>query len=385
MAPEMPHQMRTPPPNTPPNTPEESLEPVVTSTMKIGSSQLSDGVAHQAHPDKGASASRQKLLSKAYRYLDQVRAQFIDQPDIYSTFLDILKDSKSRVIDIPYVVSRISKLFARYPSLIQGFNIFLPPEDQIECDSSNNPNTTYHCIARYETTPISPINPPEILATPLNTPTESSEPAAPSITYETSTPTSMLSEQLGTGKKTGYQIEYGAGNDPNTICVTDCPVANNALTPTQTAQGGGMNGVAPQQPDTAKDAGSFDSSTMMDPWSTSLPLPQMLAILVQPPELTRQKIELFPPIVVRLLQPGDMPNVCATATLLSNGVDVTDQLGGELIQSPIDGTFRFPGLTIYGQGVYHVRICLYRLDYDSCLQGVTQVGCVDSNIIIIGP
>jgi len=146
-----------------------------------------------------------------------------------------------------------------------------------------------------------------------------------------------------------------------------------------------MNGVAPQQPDAAKDAESFDLSTMMDLWSTSLPLPQMLAILIQPPELTRQKIELFPPIVVRLLQPEDMPNVWAIATLLSNGTDVTDQLGGELIQSPIDGTFCFSGLAIYGQGKYRLRICLYQMDFDACPKGTAQVGCVDSNDIIIAP
>lgn len=80
-----------------------------------------------------------------------------------------------------------------------------------------------------------------------------------------------------------------------------------------------------------------------------------------------------------------MPNVWATATLLNNGVDVTDQLGGELIRTPIDGTFRFPGLTIRGRGVYYVRICLYRMDYDSHPKDVTQLGCVDSNAIIIGP
>ena len=140
-----------------------------------------------------------------------------------------------------------------------------------------------------------------------------------------------------------------------------------------------MNDVAPQQPDAAE---SFDLSTMMDPWSTNLPLPQMLAILIQPLELTRPKIELFPPIVVRLLQPEDMPNVYAIATLLCNGIDVTDQLRGELIQSPIDGTFRFPGLTIDKDGVYCLRITLYQMDLYS---GVTQVGCVDSNDIIIAP
>ncbi|KAM5465909.1 hypothetical protein MauCBS54593_006156 [Microsporum audouinii] len=80
-----------------------------------------------------------------------------------------------------------------------------------------------------------------------------------------------------------------------------------------------------------------------------------------------------------------MLNFLAIATLLSNGVNVTDQLGGERIQSSIDGTFRFPELTIHEQGVYCVRIYLYRMDYDSCLQGVTQVGYVDSNPTIVGP
>jgi hypothetical protein len=64
----------------------------------------------------------------------------------------------------------------------------------------------------------------------------------------------------------------------------------------------------------------------------------MLAILIQPPELTRLEIELFPLIVVWPLQPN-MPNVYAITTLLSNGIDVTYQLRGELIQYPIDGTF----------------------------------------------
>ncbi|ELR10472.1 hypothetical protein VC83_01809 [Pseudogymnoascus destructans] len=183
----------------------------------------------------------------------------------------------------------------------------------------------------------------------------------------------------------GYQIECSASNDPNTICATDCSVANNASTPTQTAQGASINGAAPQQPDASKDDKSLDFSTAMGPWSTSMPAPQMLAILIQPPELTRQKIELFPPIVVQLLQPEDMPNAWAIATLLSNGTDVTDQLGGELIQSPIDGAFRFPGLSVHGEGVYCVRICLYQMDSDSCPKGVAQVGCVDSNDIIIAP
>ncbi|KAM5457060.1 hypothetical protein McanMca71_004768 [Microsporum canis] len=322
--------MRSPPPNTP----EESPGPVVISTMKTGSSQLPRGVTHPVRLDQGASGQELPItMSKAYNYLDLVKAQFIDRPDIYNTFLRILADYKNQV---------------------------------------NNPNATGYPAIRNEFT-ISHINPPKMPATPLNTPTESSEPITPLATHKINTPTSMLSEQLDTGTKTGYQIKYGAGNNINTTCATatDRP-AYNALTPTQAAQGS----------DAAKDAESSDLSTMMDPGNTSLPLPQMLAILVQPPELTRQEIELFPPMMV--LQPGDMPNFWATATLRSNGVDITDQLGGERIQSSIDGTFRFPGLTIHEQGVYCVRIYLYRIDYDSCLPGVTQVGYVDSNPIIVG-
>ncbi|OAF61125.1 hypothetical protein VC83_02575 [Pseudogymnoascus destructans] len=178
---------------------------------------------------------------------------------------------------------------------------------------------------------------------------------------------------LSTFLPEGYQIECDPSNDP---------VENNALTPTQTEQWAVINDVAPQQPDAAE---SFDLSTMMGPWSTSLPPPQMLAILIQPPELTRQKIELFPPIVAQLLQPEDMLNVWAIATLLRNGTDVTHQLGGELIQSPIGGTFHFSGLTNHEEGVYCVRICIYQMDFDSCPKGVAQVGCVDSNDIIIAP
>ncbi|KAG9228683.1 hypothetical protein BJ875DRAFT_525838 [Amylocarpus encephaloides] len=377
MAPEMAYQMRTPPPNTP----KESSEPVATSTIEMGLSQSPGGVAHLARPDQGAPALGQE-----------------------------------RRVTLSWERGHVYR---------------------IECDSSNDLNAicaTSYPITRNELTPTH-INLPKMShqmpATPPNTPTESSEPVTTSKIHEIGASTSILSEQLGIRTKTGpsqppggvEQLDpdiyntflnniknymdqvidipsvinriselfaghpslirgfstflpqgYGASNDPNTICATDCPVANNALTLTQTTQDASINGAAPPQPDATKGTETFDLSTIMGLWSTSLPLPQMLAILIQPPELTRQKIELFPPIVVRLLQPGDMPNVYAIATLLSNGIDVTDQLGGELIQSPIDGTFRFPGLSVHGQGVYCLRICLYQIDFDSCPEGVAQVG-----------
>lgn len=96
-------------------------------------------------------------MQDALSYLDQVKVQFADQPDVYNRFLDIMKDFKSQAwvvtmryslieltspsIDTPGVINRVSELFAGHPNLIQGFNTFLPPGYRIECGAGNDPNT----------------------------------------------------------------------------------------------------------------------------------------------------------------------------------------------------------------------------------------------------
>lgn len=80
-------------------------------------------------------------MRDALSYLDQVKVQFTDHPDVYNRFLDIMKDVrgaysqqfKSQAIDTPGVIERVSTLFRGQPSLIQGFNTFLPPGYRIEC------------------------------------------------------------------------------------------------------------------------------------------------------------------------------------------------------------------------------------------------------------
>ncbi|WFD06240.1 hypothetical protein MVES1_001584 [Malassezia vespertilionis] len=74
----------------------------------------------------------------ALSYLDQVKVQFTDHPDVYNRFLDIMKDFKSQTIDTPGVIERVSTLFRGQPSLIQGFNTFLPPGYRIECSVDQN-------------------------------------------------------------------------------------------------------------------------------------------------------------------------------------------------------------------------------------------------------
>ncbi|KAM0485171.1 hypothetical protein ACHAPX_001152 [Trichoderma viride] len=100
------------------------------------------GVAPGGHQIPGGiTQGQQPILNDALTYLDQVKVQFHDQPDVYNRFLDIMKDFKSQAIDTPGVINRVSELFAGHPNLIQGFNTFLPPGYRIECGAGNDPNT----------------------------------------------------------------------------------------------------------------------------------------------------------------------------------------------------------------------------------------------------
>ncbi|GMK60011.1 hypothetical protein CspeluHIS016_0902280 [Cutaneotrichosporon spelunceum] len=79
------------------------------------------------------AAYRPLNVRDALSYLDQVKIQFADQPEVYNRFLDVMKEFKGQVIDTPGVIDRVSTLFRGHPSLIQGFNTFLPPGYRIEC------------------------------------------------------------------------------------------------------------------------------------------------------------------------------------------------------------------------------------------------------------
>ncbi|RKP22587.1 paired amphipathic helix, partial [Syncephalis pseudoplumigaleata] len=65
-------------------------------------------------------------------YLEEVKRQFADEPDVYGRFLDIMKEFKSHAIDTPGVIERVLDLFGSNIALIIGFNTFLPPGFQID-------------------------------------------------------------------------------------------------------------------------------------------------------------------------------------------------------------------------------------------------------------
>ncbi|KAJ2917816.1 hypothetical protein MD484_g2589, partial [Candolleomyces efflorescens] len=81
-------------------------------------------------------------VTDALGYLDAVKNQFQQKPDVYNQFLDIMKDFKSQAIDTPGVIQRVSRLFHGNPALIQGFNTFLPQGYRIDISPDHDHTIT---------------------------------------------------------------------------------------------------------------------------------------------------------------------------------------------------------------------------------------------------
>ncbi|XP_028812536.1 paired amphipathic helix protein Sin3a isoform X2 [Denticeps clupeoides] len=93
-------------------------------------------------PTQGQQQFQRLKVEDALSYLDQVKLQFGNQPQVYNDFLDIMKEFKSQSIDTPGVISRVSQLFKGHPDLIMGFNTFLPPGYKIEVQTNDLVNVT---------------------------------------------------------------------------------------------------------------------------------------------------------------------------------------------------------------------------------------------------
>ncbi|KAK0482434.1 the NrsfREST-Msin3b Pah1 complex, partial [Armillaria novae-zelandiae] len=68
-------------------------------------------------------------------YLDAIKFQFQDHPEVYNQFLDVMKEYKNHLIDLNAVIYRVAHLFFDHPQLIAGFNAFLPEGYRIEITS----------------------------------------------------------------------------------------------------------------------------------------------------------------------------------------------------------------------------------------------------------
>ncbi|XP_073724591.1 SIN3 transcription regulator family member Aa [Misgurnus anguillicaudatus] len=148
------------------------------------------GHAHPPTPSASAQGQQQFQRLKvedALSYLDQVKLQFGNHPQVYNDFLDIMKEFKSQSIDTPGVISRVSQLFKGHPDLIMGFNTFLPPGYKIEVQTNDLVNVTtpgqIHHITPHgisvQNIPTGPAQPHQNLIPANPTSTASTSPAQP--------------------------------------------------------------------------------------------------------------------------------------------------------------------------------------------------------------
>ncbi|KAI8986626.1 hypothetical protein BD414DRAFT_522337 [Trametes punicea] len=125
---------RPPTPHPPQPVKPSEAEPQTYPSDGAQMSTASEYSSAQAGPERPLN------VSDALSYLDQVKMQFAERPDVYNKFLDIMKDFKSQLIDTPGVIERVSNLFHGHPALIQGFNTFLPAGYRIETTAHPDPN-----------------------------------------------------------------------------------------------------------------------------------------------------------------------------------------------------------------------------------------------------
>lgn len=79
------------------------------------------------------SPGRPKCLtvSDAMDYLDSVKLEYRNQPEIYDQFLAIMGRFKSKQILPPEVIGEVARLFRGRHSLVLRFNRFLPEDFKI--------------------------------------------------------------------------------------------------------------------------------------------------------------------------------------------------------------------------------------------------------------
>ncbi|KAL5494648.1 hypothetical protein ACEPAI_109 [Sanghuangporus weigelae] len=121
---------------------ENGIDDPMQGTIEVIRDAEQREVDHNGRIASIPEGSRQLNVTDALSYLDAVKTQFVERPDVYNNFLDIMKDFKSQVIDTPGVIERVSTLFRGHNDLIQGFNTFLPPGYRIECTSDALETTT---------------------------------------------------------------------------------------------------------------------------------------------------------------------------------------------------------------------------------------------------
>ncbi|KAF8268551.1 paired amphipathic helix [Lactarius quietus] len=116
--------------------------------------------------NQNGATARRVNVTDALSYLDTVKIQFHDRPDVYNIFLDIMKDFRSQVMDTTEVIRRVAPLFHGNPYLIEGFNTFLPPGYFIEVSSDSQSSEVITVTTPSGTTTLRSTNSPRTTVPP---------------------------------------------------------------------------------------------------------------------------------------------------------------------------------------------------------------------------
>ena len=187
---------------------------------------------------------RELRVEDALMYLDQVKMEFGDFPQIYNEFLEIMKTFKSQEIDTPGVIRRVAALFHGNKRLVLGFNTFLPEGYRIELPLDGSPFPVYREPGKAGVTQIPlPGNP--------NVPSAGDLKPAAQPTSGVSTSAAAQASQPGMGAANtagGTMRPPAPSSMPNTAAARQGPTGAAGM-PGQQQRGGG--GPAPFPPGVA--------------------------------------------------------------------------------------------------------------------------------------
>ncbi|TFK47268.1 hypothetical protein OE88DRAFT_1636560 [Heliocybe sulcata] len=71
-------------------------------------------------------------VDSALSYLDDVKSHCDEEPGTYGAFLEVMREFKDGRVDPRGVIQRICALFHQHPTLLHGFNNWLPDGWRIE-------------------------------------------------------------------------------------------------------------------------------------------------------------------------------------------------------------------------------------------------------------
>jgi len=83
---------------------------------------------------------------RLFSFLQGSKKIYNKTPDVYVTFLNILREFSSKRLSVPLVRTQVCTLFADQPSLIEGFNVFLPKDQRIEVQLKKKESPVSHGI-----------------------------------------------------------------------------------------------------------------------------------------------------------------------------------------------------------------------------------------------